>query len=82
MKYGSVLNNYQIGSYPRRVLSELIVNEVRIDPNHTIVVWELNSKSEIELLNKVTGNHLERLGAKIINFKGSWFHIETGKKVK
>jgi len=55
MKVCAILNNYQMGSYTKKVLEQSIVKEERIDSRHTRVVWELN-KSDANLLQRVLGN--------------------------
>lgn len=55
MKVCAILNNYQMGSYAKKVLEQSIVKEERIDSCHTRVVWEL-SKSDASLLQRVLGN--------------------------
>ena len=54
MKYKAILNNYQIGSYPKQCLSQKIINEKRLDPHHTEVIWELN-EADYRMLAKVLG---------------------------
>lgn len=56
MKVYAILNNYQIGSYAHRVLNQLIVEETRIDPHHTKVVWDVN-QSELNILKLAVGQH-------------------------
>lgn len=53
MKAVAILNNYQIGSYAHRVMSNLIVKEERLDTYHTQVTWDGLSKSDFDLLKKV-----------------------------
>ena len=53
-KYKAVLNNYQIGSYPKQCLSQKIVSEKRLDQYHTEVIWELND-SDYRILVRALG---------------------------
>lgn len=53
-KYKAILNNYQIGSYPKQCLSQKIVSEKRIDQYHTEVIWELND-SDYRILVRALG---------------------------
>lgn len=55
MKVYAILNNYQIGSYAHNVLKSHIVEETRIDPKHTKVIWGNMSSSDINLLGKALG---------------------------
>ena len=51
----AILNNYQMGSYAHKCLSALIVAETRLDKFHTKVVWDLESESQMKLLQKALG---------------------------
>lgn len=53
-KYKAILNNYQIGSYPKYCLSQKIISEKRIDQYHTEVIWELND-SDYRILVRALG---------------------------
>ena len=53
-KYKAILNNYQIGSYPKQCLSQKIVSEKRLDQYHTEVIWELND-SDYRILVRALG---------------------------
>ncbi len=56
MKATAILNNYQMGSYPHRVMKDLITKEERIDPYHTQVTWEGLTKGDFDLLRRVIRN--------------------------
>lgn len=56
MKATAILNNYQMGSYAHRVMSDLIVKEERLDTYHTQVTWEGLSKGDYDLLKRVVKN--------------------------
>lgn len=53
-KYKAILNNYQIGSYPKHCLSQKIISEKRLDQYHTEVIWELND-SDYRILVRALG---------------------------
>lgn len=55
MKVIATLNNYQIGSYAYSCLKSKIIDEKRIDRNHTNITWDLDSTTEITRLIKVLG---------------------------
>lgn len=55
MKVYAILNNYQLGGYVYKVLASHIVDEIRIDPKHTKVIWGNMSSSDINLLGKALG---------------------------
>lgn len=55
MKVYAILNNYQLGSYAHRCLSQHIVEETRIDSKHTRVVWDNMGASDIQLLARALG---------------------------
>lgn len=56
MKATAILNNYQVGSYPYRVLSNKITSSIRLDKSHTQVTWDNLSISDFNLLKKVIKN--------------------------
>ena len=56
MKVVAILNNYQIGSYAHKVMSDKIIDETRIDKYHTQVTWEGLGKGEFDLLKKLIRN--------------------------
>ena len=56
MKAIAILNNYQIGGYAHKVMSDKIINETRVDKYHTQVTWEGLSKGEFDLLKKLIKN--------------------------
>lgn len=60
MRLYAVLNNYQLGSYSHRCLSDSIMSETRLDRFHTKVVWELANESQIELLQRALGKRLSK----------------------
>lgn len=55
MKVYAILNNYQMSSYAHNVLKSHIVEETRLDPKHTKVVWDDMSISDVRLLGKALG---------------------------
>ena len=81
MKFVSVLNNYQMGSYAREVLSQRIVSETRFDRYHTIVVWEIVDPFEVSLLDKVLNGRVEKVHLKIFKYKDKWLNIYTGEEM-
>lgn len=62
MKVYAILNNYQMGSYAYRCLSDLIMSETRLDKSHTKVVWRLESESQVRLLQRALGNPKRLIG--------------------
>lgn len=60
MKATAILNNYQLGSYPYKVMSNKIIRETRLDKSHTQITWDNLSKSDFELLKKLIRNIKER----------------------
>lgn len=56
MKATAILNNYQKGSYPYRVMAQKIVKENRLDKLHTQITWDNLSKSDFDLLKKLIRN--------------------------
>ena len=60
MKATAILNNYQLGSYPYKVMSNKIIRETRLDKSHTQITWDNLSKSDFELLKRLIRNIKER----------------------
>jgi hypothetical protein len=56
MKAIAILNNYQLGSYPYKVMSNKIIKETRLDKSHTQITWDNLSKNDFELLKKLIRN--------------------------
>lgn len=55
MKMYVIMNNYQIGSYAMRCLSNKVISTERIDRYHTKVVYDLDF-SDLQLLGRAVGN--------------------------
>lgn len=56
MRVHAILNNYQLGSYAHRCLYNSIVVRIKVDKFHTKVVWDLDSESEVKLLQRALGD--------------------------